>query len=58
MKRILENIVFILGFIGLPIITSLIVEIISKLITMEMIINTIGILTIISIVYIIKNMEV
>lgn len=54
-KRILENIVFILGFIGLPIITSLIVEIISKLITMEMIINTIGIFLIFAIVYIIKN---
>lgn len=55
MKRILENIVFILGFIGLPIITTLIVEIISKLVTMEMIMNVIGILTIASIVYIIKN---
>ena len=55
MKRILENIIFIILVIGFPIISSLIVELLCKVITMEMIINVIGILTIVSIVYIIKN---
>lgn len=55
MKKIFESILFIIIFIGFPIIASLIVELISKVITMEMIINTLGIVLIIAIIYIIKN---
>lgn len=55
MKRIIENIIFIICFIGFPILASAIVEILANVITMEMIMNVIGILTIIAIVYIIKN---
>lgn len=55
MKRILESIIFIICFIGFPIIASIIVELLCKVITMEMIMNTIGIFLIFAIVYIIKN---
>lgn len=55
MKKIIESIIFIVCFIGFPILTSAIVELLCEVITMEMIINVIGILTITSIVYIIKN---
>ena len=55
MKRILESIIFIICIIGLPVITSIIVEIISNIISMNFIINIIGLLTIMSIVYIINN---
>lgn len=52
---ILESIIFIILFIGFPILASAIVEILSSIITMEMIMNTMGILLIISIIYIIRN---
>ena len=55
MKRILENLLFIVIFIGFPILASAIVELLCSIVTMEMIMNVIGILTIASIVYIIKN---
>lgn len=55
MKKILENIIFIICFVGFPIIASAIVELLCSIITMEMIMNVMGILTIASIVYIIKN---
>lgn len=54
MKRMIENILFIIVFIGFPIIASLIVELLAKFITMEMIMNTLGIALIIAIIYIIK----
>jgi uncharacterized membrane protein (DUF485 family) len=50
-ETILESIIFIILFVGFPILASAIVEILSSIITMEM--NTIGILFIISIIYII-----
>lgn len=55
MRRILENIIFIICFIGFPIISSLIVELLCKIITMEMIMNTLGIFLIFAIIYIIRN---
>lgn len=55
MKRILESIIFIICFIGFPILVSAIVEILVKVITMEMIMNALGIFLIFDIVYIIKN---
>lgn len=55
MKKMIESILFIIVFIGLPIIASLIVELLCKIITMEMIMNTLGIVLIIAIIYIIKN---
>ena len=55
MRRILESIIFIIVVIGFPILASAIVEILVNAITMEMIMNVIGILIIASIVYIIKN---
>ena len=55
MKRILESIIFIICFIGFPIIASIIVELLCKVITMEMIMNTLGIFLIFAIVYIIKE---
>ena len=55
MKRILENLLFILIFIGFPILASAIVEILARVITMEMIMNTLGIFLIFAIVYLIKN---
>lgn len=55
MKRILESIIFIICFIGFPILVSAIVELLSKVITMEMIMNALGIFLIFDIVYIIKN---
>lgn len=55
MKKLLENIIFIICFIGFPILASAIVEILANAITMETIMNVTGILTIISIVYIFKN---
>ena len=55
MRKILESIIFIVCFVGFPIIASLIVNFLSSIITMEMIMNVIGILTIIAIVYIIKE---
>lgn len=55
MKKLIENIIFIMCFIGFPILASVLVEFLSSIITMEMIMNTVGILFIISIIYIIKN---
>ena len=55
MRKILESIIFMILVIGFPILASAIVEILANAITMEMIMNIIGILTIASIVYIIKN---
>lgn len=55
MRKILESIIFIVCFIGFPVVASAIVNFLSSIITMEMIMNVIGILTIIAIVYIIKN---
>lgn len=55
MKRILESIIFIICFIGFPILASAIVEILVNIITMEMIMNTLGIFLIFAIIYIIKN---
>lgn len=56
MKKIIESILFIIVFIGFPIIiASLIVELLCKAITMEMIMNTLGIALIIAIIYIFKN---
>lgn len=55
MKKIIESVIFIVCFIGLPILASALVEFLSSIITMEMIINTLGVLFIISIIYIIKN---
>lgn len=55
MRKILESIIFIIFLIGLPIISSLIVELLCKVITMEMIMNTFGIFLIFAIVYIFKN---
>lgn len=52
---ILESIIFIILFIGFPILASAIVELLCRIITMEMIMNTMGILLIISIIYIIRN---
>lgn len=55
MKNLIENIIFIICFIGFPILASALVEFLSSIITMEMIMNAMGILFIISIIYIIKN---
>lgn len=55
MKRIVESLLFILIFIGFPIIASIIVELLCNIITMEMIMNTLGIALIFAIIYIIKN---
>lgn len=55
MKKIIESIIFIICFIGFPILASAIVEILANLISMEMIMNTLGIFLIFAIVYIIKN---
>lgn len=55
MKKIIENIIFIICFIGFPILLSIIVEFLASIITMEMIMNAVGVLFIISIIYIIKN---
>lgn len=55
MKKLFENIIFIMCFIGFPILASVLVEFLASIITMEMIMNTMGVLFIISIVYIIKN---
>lgn len=55
MKRMIEDILFIIVFIGFPIIASLIVELLCKVITMEMIMNILGIALIFAIIYIIKN---
>ena len=55
MKNLIEGIIFIICFIGFPIIASIIVELLCKVITMEMIMNTLGIFLIFAIVYIIKN---
>lgn len=55
MKKIIENIIFIVCFIGFPVLSGIIVEFLSSIITMEMIMNTLGVLFIISIIYIIKN---
>lgn len=55
MKKLFENIIFIICFIGFPILVSAIVEILARVITMEMIMNTLGIFLIFAIVYIIKN---
>lgn len=55
MKKLIENIIFIICFIGFPILGSALVEFLSSIITMEMIMNTLGVLSIISIIYIIKN---
>lgn len=55
MKRIFESIIFIICFIGLPILASAIVEILVKAITMEMIMNALGIFLIFAIIYIIRN---
>ena len=55
MKRIFESIIFIICFIGFPILASAIVEILANLISMEMIMNTLGIFLIFAIVYIIKE---
>lgn len=54
MRRILESIIFIILVIGFPILASAIVEILARVITMEMIMNTLGIFLIFAIVYIIK----
>ena len=55
MKKIIENIIFIVCFIGFPILANILVEFLSSIITMEMIMNTLGIFLIFAIVYIIKN---
>lgn len=55
MKKIIENIIFIVYFIGFPILSGIIVEFLSSIITMEMIMNTAGIFFIFGVVYIIKN---
>ena len=55
MKNLIENIVFIICFIGFPIISGIIVEFLSSIITMEMIMNALGVLFIILIIYILKN---
>lgn len=55
MKNLIEQIIFIICFVGFPILGGIIVEFLSSIITMEMIMNTIGVLFIISIIYIIKN---
>ena len=55
MKKIIENIIFIVCFIGFPILSGIIVEFLSSIITMKMIMNTTGIFFIFAVVYIIKN---
>lgn len=55
MKNLIEGIIFIVCFVGFPIISGIIVEFLSSIITMEMIMNTLGIFLIFAIVYIIKN---
>lgn len=55
MKNLIENIIFIICFLGFPILASSLVEFLSSIITMEMIMNTIGIFFIFASVYIIKN---
>lgn len=57
MKNLIEGIIFIICFIGFPILASVLAEFLSSIITMEMIMNTVGVLFIISIIYIIKNYE-
>ena len=55
MKKIIESIIFIICFIGFPILASALVNFLCSIITMEMIMNTIGIFFIFAIVYIIKK---
>lgn len=55
MKNLIEGIIFIVCVIGFPILASAIVEMLTRVITMEMIMNTLGIFLIFAIVYIIKN---
>ena len=55
MKKIIESIIFIVCFIGFPILASAIVNFLCSIITMEMIMNALGIFLIFAIVYIIKN---
>lgn len=55
MRNLIEGIIFIIYFVGFPILASFLVEFLSSIITMEMIMNTLGVLFIISIIYIIKN---
>lgn len=54
-KIIIESIIFIICFIGFPILASALVNFLCSIITMEMIMNTIGIFFIFAIVYIIKK---
>ena len=55
MKKIIESVIFIVCFIGFPILASAIVNFLSSIMTMKMIMNVIGIFLIFAIVYIIKN---
>ena len=55
MKNIIEGIIFIICFVGLPILASVLVEFLISIIKMKMIMNTLGILFIITIINIIKN---
>lgn len=52
---ILEIILFIIVFFGFPILASGIVELLCKVITIEMIMNALGIFLIFAIIYIIRN---
>lgn len=55
MKNLIEGIIFIICFVGLPILGSVLVEFLISIITMEMIMNTLGVIFIITIINIIKN---
>ena len=52
---ILESIIFTIAFLGFPILASGIVELLCRIITMEMIMHFVGILFIVSIIYLIRN---
>lgn len=54
-RDLIDGILFILGFLGLPIIGSVIAEFLASIITMEIIMNILGIFLIFAIIYIIRN---
>lgn len=55
MKNLIEGIIFIICFVGFPIISGIIVEFLASIITMEMIMNVCYIFLIFAVIYIIKN---
>lgn len=54
-RDLIDGIIFILVFIGFPIIGGIIAEFLASIITMEMIMNVCYIFLIFAIIYIIKN---